>query len=215
MEDLKALLDEINDERFIHHFSDLIYDKLFALWHLSSATERHLSEILSKVVMGLFFVRYLSHINEMIVEDADLRDRLTSKDLSDKEKIERIIDRLNKSGRFKSALEKDILPRLIDIIENTKTKDLKDLTMLAHAGDFLSSALDDMRDIEDPEYFLWLEAVAEYYDKDINHMGLKKMPVSFSAGKRRLITLEKTLSINPLVKEQITDASRLSSRREE
>lgn len=218
MKDLKAFLDEIdkiNDERFVHHFSELIYDSLFALWHLSPTIERQLSEILSKVVIGIFFIRYLSHINEMVAEDADLKDRLTSKDLSDKDKIEWILKRLNKCDRFKSALEKDILPGLIDIIKNTSARDLTDLTRLAHAGDFLSSAMNDMRDIKDPDYPLWLESVPEYYDKDIAHMSLKKSQANIRAGKRRVITLEKPFSIRPLTKEQITDASRLSGRREE
>lgn len=191
MKDIKLLLKKIQDERFVHNISELTYDRLFALWHLSPATERHLSEILSKVIIGLFFIRYLTHINDAVVDEVNIKDRLTSKDLSNKRKIEKILNRLIKSDIFKPVLEKEILPQLANIIENTKARDLTDLIKLAHAGDFLLSALDDMRDVRDPEYLLWLEAVPEYYDNDLNHMSLKKGPVTIRGAKTRTLTLEK------------------------
>lgn len=194
MKDLKALLKKIEDERFVHNISELTYDRLFALWHLSPTVERDLSEILSKVIIGLFFIRYLTHINDAVVEEAGIEDQLTSNDLSNKGKIEDLINKLGKNKRFKSVLEKEILPQLIDILENTTTGGLTDLVKLAHAGDFLSSAMDDLKDSGDPEYLLWLESVPEYYDKDLNHMGLRKGPVTIKKGKSRTLTLEKWIS---------------------
>ena len=222
MQDLNSLLKKIQDERFIHNVSELTYDNLCALWHISPKAERQLSGIISKVVIGLFFIRYLTHINDTVMKEANIKHRLTSKDLSDKKKIARLVKKLNKSDKFRSLLEKEILPQLIDVVENTRARSLQDLTKLAHAGDYLSLALDDLKAIEDPEYLLWLEAVPEYYDKDLRHMSLKRSPVAISKGKTRSLTLDKwvtnlnkhmpsdevvfangrTFSIRPMVKER-------------
>jgi len=110
MNEFEDLLKKLQDERFVHSISELTYDKLFALWHLSPAVEHQLSEIISKVIIGLFSIKYLSHINEMVISEADLDDRTTSYDLSDKEKIRRITEKLSSSEKFKTILEKDILP---------------------------------------------------------------------------------------------------------
>lgn len=191
MKDLQALLDKIQEERFVHHISELTYDRLFALWHLSPVAERHLSEILSRVITGLFFVRYLKHVHDAVIDEAAIEDKLSSKDLADQEKIEKTVKSLGHCEKFRALLEEEILPQLVDIMENTKARDLTDLVKLAHAGDFLLSALKDMKDSEDPEYPLWLEAVPEYYEKDLIHLSLKKRPVTFHHGKRRSLPLEK------------------------
>lgn len=191
MNDYKQLLEKIQDERFIHNISELTYDKLFALWHLSPSVEKQLSEILSKVIIGLFILRYLGHINEEVVKDAGLKKRLTSKDLSDKKKITNLMKELNNSKRFKFILEKDILPLLQDIIENSKANNITDLVKLAHTGDYFSSALEDMKDTEDFEYQLWLESIPEYYGKDIIHMSLKKPSQGIKENKKKLLLLDK------------------------
>lgn len=222
MQDLKSLLNKIQDERFIHNISELTYDRLCTLWHMSPKTERQLSGIISKVVIGLFFIRYLTHINDTVMKEANIKNRLTSNDLTDKKKIARMVKKLNKSDKFRALLEKEILPQLIDVVENSRARNLPDLTKLAHAGDYLSSALDDLKAIDDPEYLLWLEAVPEYYDKDLRHMSLKRSPITISKGKTRSLTLDnlvtnlnkhipsddvvfangRTFSIRPVIKER-------------
>src|SRR3989304_10519632 len=176
MKDLKSLLNQIQGERFVHQISELTYDQIFALWHLNPKIERQLSGVVSKVVIGLFLLRYLSHLNHEVMREANVKNRLTSKDLSDKKKIEKVVKKLGKSDRLKTILEKEIFPHLIDILENTKAKNLTDLTMLAHAGDYLSSALDDMKSVEDPEYRLWLFFRPEKYYKDLTPIRLTRGP---------------------------------------
>ena len=186
--ELKLLLKNVQDERFVHHVSELTYERLFALWHLSPSVGRQMSRLISKVVIGLFFIRYLSHINDLVARDAGINERPKSFDLSDSKAIEKIIKKLEKSNKFRSILESDILPDLIDIIEHTKALDLNDLIILSHSGDFLATALDDMKESDDPEYQLWLESIPDYYQKDIMHLGLKKRSLN---SKRR--------KINPLI----------------
>lgn len=222
MKDFKQLLSKIQDERFIHNISELTYDRLFALWHLSPSVEKQLSEIISKVIIGLFILRYLGHVNEEVVKESGLKKRLTSKDLADNEKISGLIKDLSNSKRFKSILENEILPLLQDIIENSKAKNMTDLVRLAHTGDYFSSALEDMRDTGDFEYQLWLESIPEYYDKDMMHMSLKKNTTSIKEKKKKHLMLDKwvtnlhlhtsttdaeftdgnTLSVNPWLHER-------------
>lgn len=189
--ELKLLLKDIQDERFIHHVSELTYERLFALWHLSPTVTRQMSRLISKVVIGLFFIRYLSHINDLIAKDAEINERPKSLDLTDREEIEKIIKKLEKSGKFRSILEWDILPNLIDIIEHTKTLDLNDLVKLAHSGDYLATALDDMKDADDPEYQLWLESIPDYYQRDVIHLGLKKRSLNSRKRKVHPLVLDK------------------------
>jgi len=186
--ELKLLLKNVQDERFVHHVSELTYERLFALWHLSPSVGRQMSRLISKVVIGLFFIRYLSHINDLVARDAGIDVRPKSSDLADSKEIEKIIKKLEKSNRYRSILESDILPDLIDIIEHTKALDLSDLVKLSHSGDYLATALDDMKESDDPEYQLWLESIPDYYQKDVIHLGLKK---------RRLNSRRK--KINPLI----------------
>ncbi len=223
MKDLKSLLDKIQDERFIHNMSEVTYDSLFALWHLNPKIERQLSGIVSKAVIGLFLIRYLTHHNREVMKEANIKNRLTSKDLSNRKVIEKVVKKLSKCNRSRLLLEKEILPQLIDIVENTRARSLTDITRLAHAGDYLLSALDDLKATEDPDYLLWLEALPEYYEKDLTHMSLKKRPVTLSKGRTRPLALEKwvtnmnthtptidatfaddgkTFSIRPLIKER-------------
>lgn len=190
MKEFKQLMKKIQDERFIHNISEITYDRLFALWHLSPAVEKQLSEILSKVIIGLFFLRYLGHLNEEVVKEAGLKTRLTSKDLSDTEKISEMIKELSSSRRFRGIMEKEILPLLNDIIDNSKAKNLTDIVKLAHTGDYFSSALEDMKDNGDFEYQLWLESVPEYYDKDIIHMSMKKSLPALKEKRKRLLILD-------------------------
>jgi len=189
--ELKILLKNIQDERFVHHVSELTYDRLFALWHLSPTVARQLSRLISKVVIGLFFIRYLSHINDLVAKEAEINERPKSLDLTDREEIEKIIKKLEKSSRFKSVLEWDILPNLIDIIEHTKTLDLNDLVKLAHSGDYLATALDDMKEADDPEYQLWLESIPDYYQRDVIHLGLKKRSLHSRREKVNPLVLDK------------------------
>lgn len=191
MQEFEEMIKKLQDERFVHSISELTYDKLFALWHLSPAIEHQLCEIISKVIIGLFSIKYLSHINEMVSSEANLDDRTTSYDLSDKEKIERLTEKLSSPDRFKTILEKDILPQLIDIIENTRSKDLTEVTQVAHSGDYLLSALNDLKVTEDPEYSLWIESIPEYYEMDLSHMRLKKRTMPMRTRKRPALLLDK------------------------
>jgi len=189
--EFKLLLKNIQDERFVHHVSELTYERLFALWHLSPAVGRQMSRLLSKVVIGLFFIRYLSHMNDLVAGDAGINERPGSSDLADREQIDKIAKKLEKSSRFKSILEWDILPNLIDIIEHTKTLDLNDLVKLAHSGDYLAAALDDMKGTDDPEYQMWLESIPDYYQRDVIHLGLKKRPLNSRRKKVHPLVLDK------------------------
>ncbi|HZX47612.1 MAG TPA: hypothetical protein VFF47_00165 [Nitrospirota bacterium] len=189
--ELKLLLKNIQDERFVHHVSELTYERLFALWHLSPSIGRQMSRLISKVVIGLFFIRYLSHINDLVASDAGIKERPKSFDLSDSKAIEKIIKKLEKSSKFRSILESDILPDLIDIIDHTKALDLNDLIILSHSGDYLATALDDMKESDDPEYQLWLESIPDYYQKDVMHLGLKKRSLNSKGRKINPLILDK------------------------
>ncbi|MDZ4384596.1 MAG: hypothetical protein U0940_03835, partial [Nitrospirota bacterium] len=105
MKDLKSLLSQIKNERFVHQISELTYDHIFTLWHLNPKIERQLSGVVSKVVIGLFLLRYLSHLNHEVMKEANVKNRLTSKDLSDKKKIEKAVKKLGKSDKLKTLLE--------------------------------------------------------------------------------------------------------------
>ena len=189
--ELKLLLKNIQDERFVHHVSELTHERLFALWHLSPSIGRQMSRLISKVVIGLFFIRYLSHINDLVARDAGINERPKSFDLSDSKAIEKIIKKLEKSSKFRSILESDILPDLIDIIDHTKALDLNDLIILSHSGDYLATALDDMKESDDPEYQLWLESIPDYYQKDVMHLGLKKRSLNSKGRKINPLILDK------------------------
>jgi len=191
MKDLRVLLEKIQEERFVHHVSELTYDRIFSLWHLGPTAERYLSEIVSRVIIGLFTIRYLKHLHDELIEEAGVGDKLTSKDLSDKGKIEKMVKDLSNCERLRSLVEEEILPHLVEIMENTKAGDLTDLVKLAHAGDFLLSALEDMKDNEDTEYPLWLEAVPHYYEKDLIHLGLKKRHDTSKGKDKGSIPLDK------------------------
>ncbi|MCC6543702.1 MAG: hypothetical protein IT392_04265 [Nitrospirae bacterium] len=186
--ELKLLLKNVQDERFVHHVSELTYERLFALWHLSPSIGRQMSRLISKVVIGLFFIRYLSHINDLVAKDANIKERPKSSDLADREAIEKIIKKLEKSNKFRSILGSDILPELIEIIEHTRALELSDLVKLSHSGDYLATAMDDFKESDDPGYQLWLESIPDYYQRDLIHLGLKNR--RRSSGRRK---------INPLI----------------
>lgn len=210
MESLKVLLQKIQNERFIHHISELTYDRLSALWHLDPSVESQLSEVLSRVVTGLFFIRYLGHINDLVMEEADIKENMTSEDLSDRKKVEAMENKLSKCKRMRFLLREEILPLLREIIEDTKVTNLTDLTRLAHSGDYLCSALDDLKGRKDGEYTLWLEAVPEYYKDDLSHMDLIRR-----RERKGLMALEKwvrNLHQHTPVDSFLTDGKTYSSR---
>lgn len=189
--ELKLRLKNVQDERFVHHVSELTYDRLFALWHLSPSVGRQMSRLISKVVIGLFCIRYLSHINDIVARDAGINERPGSKGLANREVIEKIEKKLEKPSRFRSILESDILPELIDIIEHTKALDLSDLVKLSHSGDYLATVLSNMKESDDPEYQLWVESTPDYYQKDLIHLGLKKRLLNSRRKKINPLILDK------------------------
>ncbi len=190
MESLMTLLRKIQDERFIHYISELTYDRIFTLWHLSPEVEKQLSALLSKTVMGLFFIRYLSHINDLLIEKAQIKERLTSEDLVNNNKLKELEEKLKDyKNDTENLLKEYILPLLNEIMEETRVTTLTDFVKLAHSGDYLSTALDEMKERNDPDYILWLEAVPEYYNDDLIHMGLKR-----KKSKKGMLLLDKWVS---------------------
>jgi hypothetical protein len=131
-----------------------------------------LSRILSKWVIGSFCVRYLSHIHELIREETGLNEKITAETLSDEGKIRQITRQLGSHKKYGEILEKDILPALKTILDQGEAESLTDLTRLAHAGDYLLSALEDLRKHHDPDYPLWVESVPTYYETDVRQMDL-------------------------------------------
>ncbi len=163
--ELEKSLRELLSERFTHSLSKTIYDRIASLWHIDRDSEKMLSSIASKVVVGVFCLELLSHIDSLIRSKCGI-EKLSSKDLTCKETVKDIKARLSKEKEL-VGLFKQVLPLLKSFSDLADTKSLECITRLAHSGDYLLSALEDMRDSDDPDYLLWLASVPHYYGKDM------------------------------------------------
>ncbi len=171
----ESVIAEILDERFVHSLSELTYNSVSSIWHLSEDSEKELAKIASKVVCGIFCLKYLSHIDGLIKKKLRIKG-LTDRDLSDPEKRAGIIESIKSDGEFKALVE-EVLPRLRELVESVEAGDLEKLTQLAHTGDYLLGALDDLKASGHADYRLWISSVPHYYEKDLEYMGVRGGPV--------------------------------------
>ncbi|MEK6599188.1 MAG: hypothetical protein AABY52_02455 [Deltaproteobacteria bacterium] len=168
---LNQSLEQLLKERFVHSLSDIVYDKVSTLWHIDKESEKIMAQIASRVVVGFFCLEYLSHINSMVKEKVGIKEGITAKDLSDEDLAAgikaRISNNKDAAGIFRNSA--GFLKKVVDSID---IKTLEDLTKIAHTGDYLLSALRDMKDSNHDEYAVWLSSVPYYYEKDLRHLGL-------------------------------------------
>lgn len=175
---LDKTLEQIKKERFVHSLSHIIYDKVSTLWHIDKESEELMSQIASKVVVGIFCLEYLSHIHLLVKKKARIKKDITALDLSNENFMAAVKSRL--SHKEIADLSKKTAHRLKRIFDSIDIKTLEDLTKMAHTGDYLLSSLHDMKDSNHEEYSLWLSSIPYYYEKDMKHLGLiKSRPDSY------------------------------------
>jgi hypothetical protein len=169
---LNKTLRHIIKERFVHSLSHLVYDKVATLYHIDKESEGLMSQIASNVVIGMFCLEYLSHINALIKKKAGLERETTALDLSDEDVISRIKSSL--SNREIADIFKKTARILKRIMDSADIKTLEDLTKVAHTGDYLLSSLRDMKDLGYDEYSMWLHSIPYYYERDLKHLSIIK-----------------------------------------
>lgn len=162
-------IEEILDEKFVHNLSDLIYNRISTLWHIDRQIETLLSRITAKVVAGIFCIEYLSHIDSLAKQRLGITG-LTDRNLTDSKRVEKIRKRLSKD-RALAAIARKVVPLLNRIVEDVEAGNLDKVTQLAHAGNYLLSSLEDLRDGGHPDYTLWLDSLPYYYEKDLRYIG--------------------------------------------
>ncbi|MBI3754927.1 MAG: hypothetical protein HY265_02035 [Deltaproteobacteria bacterium] len=179
---LNQSLEQIVKQRFVHSLSDIVYDKVSTLWHIDKESEKLMAQAASRVVAGIFCLKYLSHINSLVKKKAGIKDDITASDLSDEGFIagikSRLSDNKDASGFFKKAVRR--MKKLLDSID---IKTLEDLTKMAHTGDYLLSSLKDMKDSDSDEYNLWLSSMPYYYEKD-----LRRRPTAVRGKRGRMVS---------------------------
>lgn len=169
---INKTLEQVMKERFVHSLSQIVYDKVSALWHIDKESEELMSQIASKVVIGMFCLEYLSYINKLVKEKNKVTHNITAFDLSDKDLIEDIKSRLSNKEAADSFKKTACL--LKKFLDSTDIKTLEDLTQVAHTGDYLLYSLKDMKDSNHDEYNLWLSSMPYFYEKDLSYLGLVK-----------------------------------------
>ena len=173
-------LKQIMKERFVHSLSKEVYDKVATLWHIDRESEKLMSQIASKVVVGFFCLEYLSYIHTLIKEKAGIKDNISASDLSDEDLVADVMARLS-DNKEAALIFKSAACRLKKIIDSVNITTLEDLTRVAHTGDYLLSALKDMKDYGHDEYKLWLSSIPYYYEKDLEYLGLIKTGIGLLA----------------------------------
>lgn len=190
--------DQILKDRFTHSSSDIVYDAVSSLWHMDDECEELISNIASKVVIGLFCLEYLSHLNEIIKENAGIKNNITAKDLTNIGIIGGIKDKLKTKGDMGKQV-KDVIASLIELLESADIKNLDELTKIAHAGDYLLSSLKDMKGVSKDDYNLWLYSIPHYYKKDLHDSASsKKKPQN----KKQSFTPRKNLRTKKTAEKQ-------------
>lgn len=171
---LKESIDQILEERFVHSSSHLIYDKIPTLWHMDDKEgQESLSFIACKVVIGLFCLEYLSHLDKVLREEAGIKKGITASDLTNEALINKMKERLSGVKGITQQI-KEVISFLKDFMDSVDTKDLEELTRIAHTGDYLLSSLDDLKESKHQDYTLWLYSIPHYYGKDLRYQGLLK-----------------------------------------
>src|SRR3990170_5073906 len=126
-------LKQIMKERFVHSLSKEVYDKVATLWHIDRESEKLMSQIASKVVVGFFCLEYLSYIHTLIKEKAGIKDNISASDLSDEDLVADVRTRLsdNKEAAliFKSAVCR--LKKIIGPVNITTLEDKSDAEILS------------------------------------------------------------------------------------
>lgn len=168
---LNQSFEQIMKERFVHSLSHIIYDRIALLWHIDKESEQVLAHIAAKVAAGIFCLEYLSHINSLVKDKAGIKEDITAMDLSNEELIADIKDRLSHNKEI-AGFFKNVSGMLKMLVDSIDVKNLKDLTAIAHTGDYLLSSLQDMKDSRHDEYALWLSSIPYYYEKDLHCLGL-------------------------------------------
>lgn len=168
---LNQSLEQIVKQRFVHSLSDIVYDKVSTLWHIDKESEKLMAQMASRVVTGIFYLKYLSHINALVKKNAGIKHNIAASDLSDEDFISGIKSRLS-NNKDTSDLFKKAARRMKKLLDSIDIETLDDLTKIAHTGDYLLSSLEDMKDSGSEEYGIWLSSMPYYYEKDLRHLGL-------------------------------------------
>lgn len=169
---LSQSLEQIVKQRFVHSLSDIIYDKVGALWHIDKESEKLMAQIASRVVVGMFCLKYLSHINSLVKRKAGIKRDITALALSDENFMAEMKSKL--SNKETSELFRRTARRMKQLLDSMDIKTLEDLTKIAHTGDYLLSSLDGIKNSDGYDYELWLHSMPYYYEKDLRHLGLVK-----------------------------------------
>ncbi len=177
---LNQSLEQIVRQRFVHSLSDIVYDKLSMLWHIDKESEKLMAQIASRVVVGIFCLEYLSHINSLVKKKAGIKENITALDLPDEDFIAGIKSRLS-NNKDASDLFKRAARQMKKLLDSTDIKTLEDLTKMAHTGDHLLSSLKDMKGSGSNEYGIWLSSMPYYYEKDLRHLGLIRAGIDLFA----------------------------------
>lgn len=167
---LNQSLEQIIKQRFVHSLSGIVYDKVGALWHIDKESEKLMAQIASRVVVGMFCLKYLSHIDSLVKKKARIKHDVAALDLSDEDFVAGIKSRL--SDKDIAELFKRIARRMKQLLDSMDIKTLEDLTKIAHTGDYLLSSLEDMKNSGGGDYDIWLSSMPYYYEKDLRHLGL-------------------------------------------
>src|SRR3989304_7636797 len=129
-------LKQIMKERFVHSLSKEVYDKVATLWHIDRESEKLMSQIASKVVVGVFCLEYLSYTHTLRKEKAGIKDNISASDLSDEDLVADVRTRLS-DNKEAALIFKSAVCRLKKIIDSVNITTLEDLTRVAHTGDYL------------------------------------------------------------------------------
>lgn len=167
---LNQSLEQIIKQRFVHSLSDIVYDKVSTLWHIDKESEKLIAQIASRVVVGVFCLKYLSYINSLVKKKAGIKHDIAASDLSDEDFVAGIKSRL--SNKDIADLSKMTARRMKELLDSIDIKTLEDLTKIAHTGDYLLSSIEEMKDSGSEDYELWLSSMPYYYEKDLRHLGL-------------------------------------------
>lgn len=132
-----------------------------------------LSFIACKVVIGLFFLEYLSHLDKVLRKKAGIKKGITASDLTNEGIINKIKERLSGVKGITRQI-KEVISSLKGFMDSVDAKGLEELTRIAHTGDYLLSSLDDLKESKHQDYTLWLYSIPHYYEKDLQYQGLLK-----------------------------------------
>ncbi len=134
----------IEQEKYVNGYSKETFDKIFIPWLLNDEeVEKSLSKISSYYVITKFMLNYLENITSDLQKQFNIP-LLTSKDLANKEDIDKIeiklVDIQNEPAMI--WFKEECSPILDEILDGKKVTNLENLTELSLIEDILIEALE-------------------------------------------------------------------------